>query len=164
MTFSVVQLLRYSGSTFPMFPFSGNICITSRPDSVAGKRKIGDQTTEQQLILLNISFIIYSVMFSSCPGVLHLLPRAQASSLPRKPPPMIVMDLMFLETFSNDLKSSICGGEQNLYQIYFRVVNISIMSYLYHYFHSKNMTLFLICFVLSARNSQTETKLPPPCG
>lgn len=35
LTFSVVQLLRYSGRTFPMLPFSGNICITSRPDSLA---------------------------------------------------------------------------------------------------------------------------------
>ncbi len=60
--------------------------------------------------------LYYFLFCPSCPVVLHLLPRAQASSLPKKPPPMIVMDLMFLETLSNDLKSSICGGEQNLYQ------------------------------------------------
>lgn len=36
-TFSVVQLLKYSGSTFPMLPFSGNIWITSTPRSVAKK-------------------------------------------------------------------------------------------------------------------------------
>lgn len=39
---------------------------------------------------------------------LPLLPRAQASSLPRKPPPIIVMDLTSLEIFSRLLKSSIC--------------------------------------------------------
>lgn len=46
--------------------------------------------------------------------VIHLLPRAQASSLPRKPPPMIVMELMFLETLSKDLKSSIWKGGKKL--------------------------------------------------
>ena len=35
------------------------------------------------------------------------LPRAQASSLPRKPPPIIVTDLTSLEIFSRFLKSSI---------------------------------------------------------
>lgn len=39
LTFSVVQLLRYSGSTLPMLPFSGNIWITSNPDSVAEKQE-----------------------------------------------------------------------------------------------------------------------------
>lgn len=43
--------------------------------------------------------------------ILHLLPRAQASSLPKKPPPMIVMDLMLLEILSKDRKSSIWSGE-----------------------------------------------------
>ena len=38
---------------------------------------------------------------------LPLLPRAQASSLPRKPPPIIVTDLTSLEIFSRLLKSSI---------------------------------------------------------
>lgn len=43
LTFSVVQLLRYSGKTFPMLPFSGYICTTSSPDSLAlgrGQRRI----------------------------------------------------------------------------------------------------------------------------
>lgn len=40
-------------------------------------------------------------------ALLPLLPRAQASSLPRKPPPIIVMDLTSLEIFSRLLKSSI---------------------------------------------------------
>lgn len=31
LTFSVVQLLRYSGKTLPILPFSGNSWITSRP-------------------------------------------------------------------------------------------------------------------------------------
>lgn len=38
----------------------------------------------------------------------HLLPKAQASSLPRNPPPMMVMDFSSRETFSSALKSSIC--------------------------------------------------------
>lgn len=38
-TFSVVQLLRYSGSTLPMLPFSGNIWMTSKPDSLAGYKE-----------------------------------------------------------------------------------------------------------------------------
>lgn len=39
LTFSVVQLLRYSGRTFPMLPFSGNIWITSSPESAAEVNK-----------------------------------------------------------------------------------------------------------------------------
>lgn len=47
--------------------------------------------------------------WSKLPAGAHLplLPRAQASSLPRKPPPIIVMDLTCLEIFSRFLKSSI---------------------------------------------------------
>lgn len=37
LTFSVVQLLRYSGRTLPMLPFSGNSWITSRPLVRAGR-------------------------------------------------------------------------------------------------------------------------------
>lgn len=38
-TFSMVQLLRYSGRTFPIFPFSGKSWITSVPEARAGKKK-----------------------------------------------------------------------------------------------------------------------------
>lgn len=37
LTFSVVQLLRYSGRILPMLPFSGNSWITSRPRVRAGR-------------------------------------------------------------------------------------------------------------------------------
>lgn len=39
LTFSMVQLLRYSGRIFPMFPFSGKSWITSVPKARAGKKK-----------------------------------------------------------------------------------------------------------------------------
>lgn len=104
LTLSVVQLLRYSGSTFPMLPFSGYICTTSSPDSLALVRSRRTGLTE---VTWKASFRYTTIL-----QLLHLLPSAQASSLPRKPPPMIVMDSMLRETLSNDLKSSICGVEQ----------------------------------------------------
>lgn len=47
LTFSVVQLLRYSGRTFPMLPFSGNICMTSRPDSLAKVNRERERERDQ---------------------------------------------------------------------------------------------------------------------
>lgn len=81
--------------------------------------------------MLDISVLIYSASFSARHLFLHLLPRAQASSLPKKPPPMIVMDFTFLETLSRDLKSSICGKNKK------QKLNLEQQSDFFYVTHSK---------------------------
>ena len=92
LTFSVVHWLRYFGKPLPMFPSSGKIWTTSSPLFLA------KQISSYKLV--------FNCLHNQLSTLLPLLPRAQASSLPRKPPPTIVMDMTWRETDSSRWKSS----------------------------------------------------------
>lgn len=51
LTFSMVQLLRYSGRIFPIFPFSGKSWITSVPKARARKKRQSRYSRKQKPVL-----------------------------------------------------------------------------------------------------------------